>query len=120
MTNFIMRCIFFTCITMSVCNVQALDPNQLAMCMTEKGWVMYGAEGCTACTTQRDYFGDAMQHIKVVYCHESAPNKHIEQCIASKIDYTPTWVLIIDGREIERLEGYQSLDVLASISDCRG
>lgn len=105
-------------LSMNTCYAQVIDPEQLAVCMTNKGWVMYGANGCTACETQSDYFGDAMQHIRVVYCHDTALAQHIEQCIANRIDFTPTWVLVVEGREVNRLEGYQPLEELARISGC--
>lgn len=118
MKYYILRFLLVILVGIGLCDAQEIDPDQLAACMTEKGWVMYGAEGCSACATQREYFGAAINHIKVVYCHDDAPSRHIEQCISDRIDYTPTWVCIVGGREINRIEGYQSLEELARISGC--
>lgn len=118
MTYYILRFLLVILVGIGVCAAKEIDPEQLAVCMTDKGWVMYGAEGCSACATQRDYFGSAIRHIRVVYCHDGASDTHIEQCISNRIDYTPTWVLIVGGREFDRIEGYRSLEELARISGC--
>ena len=89
------------------------DATQLAMCLTKKGWVMYEADGCQACAKQRRSFGNAFANIKTVECDNSS-----DKCTVHDIHYTPTWLLINKGEEINRLEGNQSLDKLANVSGC--
>ena len=109
--------IFGAMLNASFCNA-AVDPDSLAKCLTAKGWIMYGAAGCSACATQKSYFGSAMGSVRTINCDEYASRAQIEQCIANRINYTPTWLLVVNGQERDRLEGYQSLDELAAASGC--
>ncbi len=97
----------------------ATDRTQLAKCLTKKGWVMYEAQGCKACLKQRGAFGSAFANIETVECSDSSSNAEMKQCKAQKIRYTPTWVLIKNGKVINRLEGNQPLERLAKVSGCR-
>jgi hypothetical protein len=99
------------------------DPTQetlveLAACLTEMGWVMYGSFTCSACRAQRKAFGEAFHHIKEVECNPHAPNTQVDLCLEKKIKKTPTWIMEKDGNEAKRIEGYQLLEDLASLSGC--
>ncbi len=91
---------------------------ELATCLTEKGWVMYGSITCSACRAQRKAFGKAFSHIKEIECNPHAPNTQVELCLERKIKKTPTWIMEKDGKEIKRIEGYQLLENLAPLSGC--
>lgn len=99
------------------------DPTQetlveLASCLTEKGWVMYGSFTCSACRAQRKAFGKAFSDIKEIECNPHAPNTQVDLCLEKKIRFTPTWIMEKDGNETNRIEGYQLLEDLASKTGC--
>ena len=97
-------------------NSEALE--ELATCLAEKGWAMYGSFTCSACRAQRKAFGKAFRHIKEVECNPHAPNTQVDLCLKKKIKKTPTWIQEKDGKEIQRIEGYQLLEDLAPLSGC--
>jgi hypothetical protein len=105
-------------ITTSMASYSKTSPSQLANCLATKGWVMYEADGCSACANQRSSFGDAFANIKTVVCGDSASEADMKKCAAHNIRYTPTWLLIEKGSVIHRLEGNQPLDELAKVSGC--
>jgi len=90
----------------------------LALCLTDKGYVMYGSNTCSGCRSQQKLFGPAFAHIRKVECNPHAPNNEAERCLNRKIRTTPTWIQEQDGAEIRRLEGYQLLEDLASFAEC--
>jgi hypothetical protein len=120
--------IFFTAMWVMQGNAHADDSRfenpdeatlvELATCLTEKGWVMYGSITCSACRAQRKAFGKAFSHIKEIECNPHAPNTQVELCLERKIKKTPTWIMEKDGKEIKRIEGYQLLENLAPLSGC--
>ena len=63
-------------------------------------------------------FGDAFSYIETVECNPNADNSESERCLDKKIRKTPTWIREQEGTELERMEGYQLLDALASVSSC--
>ncbi len=91
---------------------------ELAKCLTQKGWIMYGSYTCSACLAQKKLFGEAFEHIKEIECNPHAPNTEVEQCIEKKIRTTPTWILEKEGQEIISIPEYQLLEDLAMHSDC--
>ena len=95
-----------------------VDPEPLARCLTEKGWVMYGSITCSACRAQRKAFGDAFALIAEVECNPHAPNTQVDRCLARDIATTPTWIQEQDGTEIARIPGYQLLEDLARETGC--
>jgi len=121
-----LSCLFFAFIWVWDGNVQAdassYDTSEaleeLATCLAEKGWVMYGSFTCSACRAQRKAFGKAFRHIKAIECNPHAPNTQVDLCLEKKINKTPTWIQEKDGQEIQRIEGYQLLEDLAPLSGC--
>lgn len=91
---------------------------KLARCLTQKGWVMYGTSTCSGCRAQRKAFGEAWAHITYVECDPHESGSQPDRCLERKIRKTPTWVLEVDGQEINRLERYQLLEDLAEFADC--
>lgn len=81
----------------------------LAKCLSDKGWVMYGLDSCPHCLDQKQAFGRAFQYINYVECRQEP-----QKCIAADIEYTPTW---LNGSG-ERLVGFQQLQQLAALSGC--
>ena len=80
-----------------------------ALCLTEKGVVMYGAEWCPHCQNQKKQFGSSFQYVAYVECPEEP-----KVCLDKNITGYPTWVFA-DGT---RLEGEQSLLHLSDRSGC--
>jgi hypothetical protein len=60
---------------------------QLARCMTDKGAVMYGTDGCSATRHQKAAFRDGFKYIKYVKCDEQE-----SLCDKNGIRYYPTWI----------------------------
>lgn len=89
-----------------------------AQCLTEKGWIMYSSITCSACRVQRELFGPAEAHLKIIECSPHAPDTQVQQCLDKRIRYTPTWLMEQNGTEIKRLKGYKKLEELASITGC--
>ena len=65
--------------------------DDLAKCLTEKGTVMYGSDGCSACAEQKRLFGDSFQYVTYVKCPEQ-----INLCREKGIERVPSWE--IDGK----------------------
>ncbi|MCP4320138.1 MAG: hypothetical protein GY789_30210 [Hyphomicrobiales bacterium] len=93
---------------------------QLARCMAEKGWIMYGSFTCSACRAQRKAFGEAFSHITEIECNPHIAGNQVERCLDRKIRRTPTWLLEKDGVEIGRIENYQLLEDLVALTGCDG
>jgi len=81
---------------------------RLAECMTGKGTVLYGSDGCPATRAQKSRFEDGFKYLKYVECRENP-----SQCSKKNITLYPTW--ICDGR---RLSGSYPLDALAAFTGC--
>ena|SRR3989338_9177696 len=80
-----------------------------AACLAEKGFVMYGAEGCSHCQNEKRAFGDSFRLISYVQCP-----KEPQACVAKGVDRYPTW---FTGTG-EKLVGEQGLAKLAEKSGC--
>lgn len=64
------------------------DKDAFAKCLTEKGWVMYGAAWCSHCVAQKALFGTSFQFIKYVECPDN-----IQLCTDKGVNGYPTWVV---------------------------
>ena len=93
---------------------------QLARCIAEQGWVMYGSITCSACRAQRKAFGEAFAHITEIECNPHIADNEVERCLDRKIGKIPTWILEREGVEIRRIENYQLLEDLAALTGCGG
>ncbi len=67
--------------------IDLLQQQSLALCLTQKGVIMYGTERCPHCQNQKKLFGDAFASIHYVDC-DLAP----WQCKAANITGYPTRV----------------------------
>lgn len=84
------------------------DYDEFAKCLTQKGAVMYGREGCSWCAKQKEMFGDSLQYVTYVECPEQP-----ELCQEKGINAVPTWE--ING---ELFTGSKSLEELSVRTDC--
>ncbi len=89
-----------------------------ASCLKESGLLMYGSMTCSLCKKQRELFDFAFHHVGEIECHPNGENPQTDLCLQKDIMKTPTWILEKDGEEIQRLEGYQSLEILSETSGC--
>jgi len=80
-----------------------------AQCLASKKLTMYGAVWCSACKTEKAYFGDSFKYVSYIECPEN-PN----ECIAKGIEKYPTW---IDENGTKYI-GLQGLKKLSEISKC--
>lgn len=94
------------------------DQLELARCLTENNWIMYGSITCSGCRAQRKAFGEAFEEIKEIECNPNVPGAQVDLCLAKKIGRTPTWIREVDGQERGRIEEYQLLENLAELSGC--
>lgn len=81
----------------------------LAECLTEQGWVMYGADWCPHCQHQKADFGSAFEAIEYVECVENP-----DLCEEMEITGYPTWVSPVG----DRLSGRQDVWTLSEVSGC--
>ncbi|MGM5481598.1 MAG: hypothetical protein ACQESE_04270 [Nanobdellota archaeon] len=81
---------------------------QLAKCLTEEGFSMYGADWCPHCNEQKERFGTAFKHIDYVDCEVQK-----SECNVASVQGIPMWT---DGEK--RVTGAQSHERLAQISGC--
>ena len=83
--------------------------DNFAQCLTDRGLVMYGAEWCPHCQTQKKMFGKSFKYINYVECPQDP-----KRCLAAGIEGYPTWV--ING---EKLIGEQDLEILSKKTNCQ-
>ncbi len=100
---------FFLFIWLQKDSVQAQPLDDFAKCLADKKVVMYGAEWCPHCQTQKKMFGDSFQHIPYVECPRDP-----QRCLAVGIEAYPTWIMPSG----ERMAGEQSLETLSQASSC--
>jgi thiol-disulfide isomerase/thioredoxin len=85
------------------------DYSALALCIRDRGVVMYGADWCPHCKNEKARFGAAAEFVPYVECTTNA-----ELCKAKGVERFPTWILP-DGRHIE---GDLPLEKLAAETGC--
>ena len=79
-----------------------------AQCLSAKGAVMYGTDGCGHCQSQKRQFGVAFKEVAYVNCDYSLA------CQERNVTGYPMWILA-DGT---RLEGEQPLGLLGEKTGC--
>lgn len=84
-------------------------PQDLAQCLTTKGYIMYGTKECPNCALERSYFGPAFSIIKEVDCDDNPT-----ECKAKNVTGYPTWI----GPNGERFKGAVPLKTLAELTHC--
>ena len=95
-----------------------IDKEMIAICLNEKGWVIYGTASCSACIAQKKVFGEAWKYITYIECDPHEENSDPDLCLKRNITKTPTWILEIDGEVVKRLESYQLPEDLNIYADC--
>lgn len=93
-------------------------PYELAQCMADQGWIMYGSVLCSACRAQRKLFGDAFEAIREIECNPTIEGAQVELCLAREVRRTPTWIREREGDVIDRIEDFQLLDDLHRLTGC--
>jgi len=84
------------------------DNDKLANCLTEKGLIMFGVEGCGYCGKQKELFGESFKLINYFDC-----DLNQEACSSAGITGFPTWVIDEKG-----YPGLRSLDSLKELAGC--
>jgi predicted DsbA family dithiol-disulfide isomerase len=88
------------------------DMNTFAKCITESGAKLYGAEWCPHCQTQKENFGESLEHIEFVEC--ASEDGAAEVCILAGVEAYPTWIFG-DG---SKATGVQTFEKLAEKTGC--
>ena len=96
------------------------DYSPLTSYLTEQGWTYYRSYTCSNCKKQEKLLGESYKELNKVECHPKGPGGNPELCLQKGIDKTPTWLLEDDGRELKRLEGFQSIENLIQASGYEG
>jgi len=95
------------------------DLSSFARCLTDKGYIMYGADWCPHCQKEKEAFGEFFANINYVECP-----KEPQKCLMAGIQKYPTWIISdgysLTGSPIQRkkLEGEQGIENLAKKSGC--
>ncbi|HEY4484424.1 MAG TPA: hypothetical protein VI978_01740 [Candidatus Paceibacterota bacterium] len=79
------------------------DLSLLARCLTEKGYIMYGADWCSYCQKEKEAFGKSFTSINYVDCP-----KDPQKCLIAGVQKYPTWITP-DGKKLEGKQGIESL-----------
>ena len=82
--------------------------DDFAVCMTEKGAVMYGTDWCSSCKAQKALFGKSFKYIDYKNCDF---NKDL--CTQKGIQGYPTWII-----NDKAYTGKKPLDYLAYQTNC--
>lgn len=90
------------------------NDNHFAQCLSDKGFILYGAAWCPHCQQQREIFGASQKYLNYVECSLPDGRSQTAICKSNNIDIYPTWELP-DGT---RLVGMQSLAKLSEVSGC--
>jgi Zn ribbon nucleic-acid-binding protein len=94
---------------------EALAKEQLAQCLTSKGFRMYGAYWCGHCNEQKKMFGKAVSQVDYVECAvRGNPQQQVPECQEAAIESYPTWTYGDD----QRIPGLVPLEQLATIAGC--
>ena len=82
------------------------DYDDFAKCLTDEGMTMYGTDWCSACSKQKEMFGDSFDYIDYVNCD-------FNDC--SLVKGYPTWMK--DGEPAGDM-GTKTFDVLSELTGC--
>lgn len=83
--------------------------DNFAKCLTEKNIVMYGADWCLYCQSEKKDFGDSFKYILYIECP-----KNPELCLQKGVENYPTWILASG----EKLVGRQGPEKLSAVTGC--
>ncbi|MBI4983040.1 hypothetical protein HZC32_00115 [Candidatus Woesearchaeota archaeon] len=68
------------------CSPSPVQLEKFAVCLKEKGAVMYGAYWCPHCQEQKQMFGESFSKLDYVECEIDT-----QRCAVEEIAYLPTW-----------------------------
>jgi thiol-disulfide isomerase/thioredoxin len=89
-----------------------------AICLKDKGAVLYGAFWCPHCQEQKKLFGTSQKFLPYVECSTADGQGQLQICKDQKIVGYPTWKLA-DGTVIPNENGAGvSLETLAAKTSC--
>ena len=83
---------------------------EFATCLAEEGAVMFGAEWCGHCQSQKKLFGEAFENVEYVECTEDQA-----RCSSAGIRGFPTWKFKDGSSE----PGTQTFATLAKKTGCQ-
>ena len=90
--------------------ISGAELDDFAQCLTDRGYMMYGAYWCSHCQNEKKGFGpSAWKRVNYIEC-----TKEPKQCLDAGIKGYPTWL----GPEGTRLEGEQGVGRLSEVSGC--
>ena len=98
--------IYNVAILLDVSTIESANDNEL-QCITENS-VMVALKSCGACNKQKEFFGDKIEYLNVIYCED---NKQF--CIDGEIVAVPTWII-----KNKKYVGLQSIEQLKELSGC--
>jgi len=81
---------------------------EFSECLTNNDAVLYGANWCSHCNSQKSMFGEHIEKIAFIDCDESR-----NLCELAEIEAYPTWV--INGK---KHLGVKSLNTLGALTGC--
>jgi len=84
------------------------DLDKFALCLKERGAILYVSAYCGHCKNQKDMFGDSLEYLNLVECTENQ-----QLCQEKGIRGVPTW--IIDG---VLYSGVQQFERLSELTGC--
>lgn len=96
------------------------DPviDEFANCLADKGVKEYASFACSACSAQKNIFGESFNILKekdvYVECNPKGEMSQSQLCLDNNIEGYPTWIFA-DGT---RLTGVTALWELAEYSGC--
>lgn len=80
-----------------------------AKCLSDKEFVMYGADYCPYCQSAKTAFGESFKYVNYIECP-----KNPQECLSKNISGYPTWL----GPGGKKLVGWKNLKELSKESDC--
>lgn len=99
-------------------SISKADYSELVACMNEKGVVYYKSVRCSNCRRQEMLLGPAYKKMNSIECHPDGENPQVELCLKKEIEKTPTFIMEVNGNEIKRLVGRQTIKDLADFAGC--
>lgn len=88
---------------------RAEQTKDIAICLKNKGFTMYGATNCSACAIEKGYFGENFPQIRYVNCDE-----YRDICNSKNIHAYPTW----EDATGKQYKGAAKLTTLSDIANC--
>ena len=88
--------------------------DQFALCLKDKGAVLYGAFWCPHCQNQNKMFGRSEKFLPYVECSTADGRGRLSSCTEKKIEGYPTW----EFADSSRMTGEIPLETLSKKTGC--